>query len=119
MTLGQAAPAILKAKGLGAFGATAGGTGLVGGMLMWGYGLWWFAMAAPITLRYLRDGLPFNLGWWGYTFPIGVYAVATLKPGTLVPLTVITGFGHGLVALLALVWIVVAARTLHGMMLDG
>ena len=74
MTLGQAAPAIFAANDLGQYSSAAAGIGLIGGLLMWGYGLWWFAMAVLITGRYARDGLPFNLGWWGYTFPLGVFA---------------------------------------------
>ncbi|QPM90443.1 TDT family transporter [Pseudooceanicola algae] len=118
MTLGQAAPAILQAQGLGHLGATAAGIGAIGGLLMWGYGLWWFLMAALITQRYLREGLPFNLGWWGYTFPIGVYAVATYKLGAVFDVSVIGGaanlMGSLLVGLLAVVWGVVCLRTIRG-----
>ena len=110
MTLGEAAPAIFAAHGLDAYV----GVGLIGGMILWGYGLWWFAMAALITGRYLREGLPFNLGWWGYTFPIGVFAVATLKLGTLLPIGSIHVFGLMLVALLAVIWAIVATRTVRG-----
>ncbi len=55
----------------------------------WGYcgddalgcGLWWLLLAPLITVRYLRAEAPFNLGWWGYTFPICVYAIVTLRLG--------------------------------------
>jgi tellurite resistance protein TehA-like permease len=90
------------------------GVGLVGGLLLWGYGLWWLAIATLVTVRYLREGLPFNLGWWGYTFPIGVYAVTTLKLGTILPIPAIHGFGVALVVLLAVVWSIVAVRTVRG-----
>ena len=114
MTLGVAAPAILAANGLERFGPTMDGVGLLGGLLLWGYGLWWLAIAALVTVRYLREGLPFNLGWWGYTFPIGVYAVTTLKLGTILPIAAIHGFGVVLVMLLTVVWAIVAARTIRG-----
>ena len=114
MTLGGAAPAILSANGLERFGAFAEGLGLFGGLLLWGYGLWWLAMAVLVTLRYLRDGLPFNIGWWGYTFPLGVYAVATLKLGTLLPIAAIQVFGAVLVAVLAVLWVIVGTRTVRG-----
>ncbi|WP_062236498.1 TDT family transporter [Aureimonas sp. N4] len=114
MTLGGAAPAILAANGLERFGATMEGVGLVGGLLLWGYGLWWLAIATLVTVRYVREGLPFNLGWWGYTFPIGVYAVTTLKLGTILPIPAIHGFGVALVVLLAVVWSIVAVRTVRG-----
>ncbi|HEX4713070.1 TDT family transporter [Phenylobacterium sp.] len=114
LVLGEAAPAIFTANGLSDYGAAARGIGLVGGVLLWGYGFWWAAMAALITGRHLREGLPFNLGWWGYTFPIGVYAVATLKLSTLLPIPAFAVIGAGLVIVLALVWLVVGARTLRG-----
>ena len=114
LVMGGAAPAIFAANGLGDYGAAARGIGLIGGVLLWGYGFWWAAMAALITARYLREGLPFNLGWWGYTFPIGVYAVATLKLSTLLPLAAFAIIGGGLVILLAIMWLVVGARTVRG-----
>jgi tellurite resistance protein TehA-like permease len=114
LVLGGAAPAIFAANGLGDYGAAARGIGLVGGVLFWGYGFWWAAMAALITGRHLREGLPFNLGWWGYTFPIGVYAVTTLKLATLLPIPAFAAIGGGLVIALALIWLVVGARTLRG-----
>ena len=114
MTLGQAAPAIFAANDLGQYSSAAAGIGLIGGLLMWGYGLWWFAMAVLITGRYARDGLPFNLGWWGYTFPLSVFAVASLKLASLLPITAIYVFGLILVALLGAAWIVVGTRTVCG-----
>ncbi|HEX7758478.1 MAG TPA: TDT family transporter [Caulobacteraceae bacterium] len=114
LVLGGAAPGIFAAGGLGDYGAAARGIGLIGGVLLWGYGLWWAAMAALITARYLRQGLPFNLGWWGYTFPIGVFAVATLKLSAVLPVAAFAVAGGALVVLLAAVWLVVAARTIRG-----
>lgn len=67
-----------------------------------------------ITLRYLRSGIPFNLGWWGYTFPIGVYAVTTFKLGTTLNLTFFGIAGTLLTAVLATMWTLVTARTVAG-----
>lgn len=114
LVLGDAAPAVFTANGLGDYGAAARGVGLIGGVLLWGYSFWWAAMAALVTGRYLREGFPFNLGWWGYTFPIGVYAVTTLKLSTLLPLAAFGVIGGGLVILLAIMWLVVGARTVRG-----
>jgi C4-dicarboxylate transporter/malic acid transport protein len=114
LVLGAAAPAILAANGLGEYGVAARGAGLVGGLLLWGYGLWWLAMAALITVRQLRQGLPFNLGWWGFTFPLGVYAAATLRLAALLPIGPLAVFGEALVVSLAAIWLLVAARTLVG-----
>lgn len=114
LVLGQAAPAIFTAAGLGQYGDAARGIGLIGGLLLWAYGLWWAAMAVLITLRYLRQGLPFNLGWWGYTFPLGIFSVATLKLGTLLPIPAFNLFGMALVAALLVLWLIVGARTVRG-----
>jgi tellurite resistance protein TehA-like permease len=71
-------------------------------------------MAAVITLRYLHQGLPFNLGWWGYTFPLGVYAVATLRLSTILPILAIAVLGGALVLVLAALWLIVGVRTVRG-----
>jgi C4-dicarboxylate transporter/malic acid transport protein len=114
LVMGGAAPAIFTANGLAGVGEAARGIGIIGGLLLWGYGLWWMATAILITARYLRDGMPFNLGWWGYTFPLGVYAVATLRPSIVLPIHAFAVFGVGLVAALAILWLIVGALTLRG-----
>ncbi len=114
LVLGAAAPAVFGANGLAEYAPTAHGIGLIGALLLWGYGFWWAAMAVLITARYLREGLPFNLGWWGYTFPLGVYAVCTLKLATVLPIAAFAGFGAALVIALAILWLIVGARTIAG-----
>ncbi len=114
LLLGQDAPASFGAVGLPALGVVAQGLGVIGGAVLWGYGLWWLLMAMLVTGRYLRDGLPFNMGWWGFTFPLGVYAVATLalaRQTRLLPFAVI---GTVLVGLLVLLWGIVFVRTAIG-----
>jgi C4-dicarboxylate transporter/malic acid transport protein len=114
IVLGADAPAIFAAHGLAGIGPIAQGMGLLGGLLLWGFGLWWLFLAVLITLRYFCEGVPFNLGWWGYTFPLGVYTLATLKLGAILHLGAFTVFGSGLVLALAAMWTVVMARTLEG-----
>lgn len=114
LLLGGEAPAIFAANGLPGVGEIASGLGLVAGMTLWGFGLWWMLMALLITVRYLRDGIPFNLGWWGFTFPLGVYSLATLKLASILNLTFFSVFGTALVILLAAMWLIVGKRTLQG-----
>lgn len=45
------------------------------GMIMWGFALVWVCFAL-ISLATIRD-FPFNMGWWGFTFPLGVWATCT------------------------------------------
>lgn len=114
MLMGSSAPAILGAHGLTEAGVVARGFGVVGGLLLWAYGLWWMASALLITARYLRTGLPFNLGWWGYTFPLGVYALATLRLAQVLPIAAFAVFGTVLVAALACLWLIVGVLTARG-----
>ncbi|PMZ30423.1 C4-dicarboxylate ABC transporter, partial [Pseudomonas sp. GW247-3R2A] len=59
LLLGADAPAIFAANGLPGIGEIAAGLGLVAGITLWGFGFWWMLMAVLITVRYLRDGIPF------------------------------------------------------------
>lgn len=115
LVLGQDAPAIFTAHGMAAqIGSVAEGIGLIGGVLFWGLGLWWMVLALLITVRYFKQGIPFNLGWWGFTFPLGVYAVTTLKLGQMLQMPFFDVMGVVLVAVLVVMWVIVAAKTLMG-----
>lgn len=114
LLLGADAPAIFAANGLAGIGEIVEGQGLISGVILWGVGLWWIVMAAMITVRYFRSGIPFNLGWWGFTFPLGVYSLATLRLGSVLHLTFFNVAGCVLVLALALMWLVVGKRTLVG-----
>ncbi|TVY82994.1 Sulfite efflux pump SSU1 [Lachnellula suecica] len=51
---------------------------------MWGFGLvWLFFALASIS----RSRFPFNMGWWGFTFPLGVFTVSTATIGKELPST--------------------------------
>ena len=114
LALGEAAPDVLSQNGLASYAVAFRGASLLGGLLLWGYGLWWLTMAALITVRQLRVGLPFNLGWWGYTFPLGVFTLATLKLAHLLPIRALMTMGQSLIAILAVIWVIVAVRTVRG-----
>jgi tellurite resistance protein TehA-like permease len=50
--------------------------------IMWGFGfVWLFFAFASIT----RRPFPFNMGWWGFTFPLGVYTTSTLQMAAELP----------------------------------
>ena len=71
-------------------------------------------MAVIITLRYLCEGLPFNMGWCGSTFPIGVCAVATRALGRQNDMALFTTISGMFVVALAGFRVLVPMRTLHG-----
>ena len=114
LLLGADAPAIFAANGFARIGEVAEGIGLISGVALWGFGVWWLSMAVLITVRYFRSGIPFNLGWWGFTFPLGVYSLATLRLGDLLHLSFFDVAGCVLVVMLALMWLIVGARTVKG-----
>jgi tellurite resistance protein TehA-like permease len=41
------------------------------GLLFWGFALLWFVIA--VMMLALSGGFPFNMGWWGFIFPVGTY----------------------------------------------
>jgi C4-dicarboxylate transporter/malic acid transport protein len=114
LVLGRVAPAVLGAVGMADIGAVAHGVGVIGGLIIWGYGAWWLVMAAAITVSYMKDGLPFNLGWWGFTFPLGVYTLATLALGAQTGMGLFAVLGGILTVALLGFWITVAVRTVSG-----
>ena len=114
LVIGGDAPAVFGAHALDALGTLMQGAGVLAALLLWGFGLWWLLLACLITARHFRSGVPFNLGWWGYTFPLGVYTLASLRLGAVLHLGALTVFGCVLAAGLALMWLVVMARTLEG-----
>ena len=114
LILGKDAQPIFAAYDMAYVGTGAAAFSVVGGTMLWGFGLWWLLLATLITIRYFRAGIPFNLGWWGYTFPLGVYTVATLRLGTTLGLEFFSLFGTLLTCALAVMWLFVATRTLHG-----
>lgn len=88
--------------------------GVLYGVPVLGFALLWASLAAAITLRTARTGMPFTLAWWSFTFPLGTCVTG------LSGLAAHTGLGMfkamaavGYVLLLG-AWVLVAARTFRG-----
>jgi tellurite resistance protein TehA-like permease len=112
LLLGGDAPVVFAASGLSGVGEVAFGLGIIGGTMLWGYGFWWLLLAILKTWRYLGDDMPFNLGCWGLTFPLGVYSLATLALANASRLAFFSVVGSILVMCLAVVWLIVAVLTI-------
>ncbi|KAK7218749.1 hypothetical protein V2G26_006752 [Clonostachys chloroleuca] len=84
--------------------------GIFNGLVMWGFALVWlaFALISIITTQ----SFPFNMGWWGFTFPLGVLATCT----SLLAENLQSQFFQVATMILSLsvvlLWAVVAVRTM-------
>jgi C4-dicarboxylate transporter/malic acid transport protein len=92
-------------------GAMTGAADLVA-LVLWGFGFWWFTLSILLTAYQARGGLPFNLGWWGLTFPLGVFTVGTDLLAAVFRLPWMDDIAIGLYGLLATFFLLVATRTL-------
>ncbi|TRX72969.1 TDT family transporter [Pseudomonas mangiferae] len=114
LLMGQGAPAAFAGTPLQGAAQLARDIGLVGGLALWGAGFWWLAIASLFTMRYIRQRMVFNLGWWGFTFPLGAFTLATLELHRLTGLAAFAWLGGFLGLQLAAVWTLVMSRTLRG-----
>ncbi|MCL8250398.1 TDT family transporter [Aeromicrobium fastidiosum] len=87
---------------------------LVYGIPMWGFAMLWLAIAATLTARTAREGLPFSLTWWSFTFPVGTVVTGTSGLAQLTGNHVLQVAAGALFVLLLSAWSVVAVRTLRG-----
>ncbi|MHB1594072.1 MAG: SLAC1 family transporter [Streptosporangiaceae bacterium] len=98
---------------LGTMAASIGPVSLVAACILWGFGAWSLLVALALMGRYLHAGrLPFGIGWWGFTFPIGALTLAAASLADAWSLAVLGDIALGLFAFLVVVWLVVTAATL-------
>lgn len=45
--------------------------GVLVGLILWGFAIVWFVVA--VMMLAVSGGFPFNMGWWGFIFPVGEY----------------------------------------------
>lgn len=82
-------------------------------LLVWGFGLWWYALAAVQTYQGIRHKeIPFALSWWAFVFPQGAFVLATQQFGHLAG---IAALSFPLWTVLAATWLVVLFKTLEGL----
>ncbi|SDE08466.1 TDT family transporter [Paraburkholderia lycopersici] len=118
ITLGEAAAKAFSGTALQSVAILARAFGVLGALLLWGSGLWWLACAVLFMWRYHREGLPFNLGWWGLTFPTGVYTLATLNLARATHSNAFLNIGVALQVILDLLWGAVLGRTIRGLIYE-
>jgi tellurite resistance protein TehA-like permease len=70
--LGALAPGLVPG-----YGDALGKLALCYGVPIWGFTMLWVALAATLTARQVRVGMPFAASWWSFTFPVGNVVLAT------------------------------------------
>lgn len=81
-------------------------------LIMWAFGLTWLCFA--LASIYKSRPFPFNMGWWGFTFPLGVMALSTMEFGRIFPSLFFKILGTIFAVAVILLWCVVAAGTARG-----
>ncbi|SNX87359.1 related to Malic acid transport protein [Melanopsichium pennsylvanicum] len=83
-------------------------------LVIWGLGLVWLVLAvSSLVDLWLVSKLTFNLGWWGFTFPLGVFATAAIKFGSVLDSRAFRIIGTVLALIEVLLWIFIAIMTLR------
>ena len=114
LVLGHQAPTLMASLGLAQLGQLFHQAGILASLILLGFGLWWLGIAVLTTLHHAKQDLPFNLGWWGLTFPLGVYTLAILTLAQQLNLAFLYAVGYAFAAILMLLWSLVATKTAQG-----
>lgn len=114
LVLGHQAPTLMASLGLAQLGQFFQQVGILASLILLGFGLWWLGIAVLTTLHHAKQDLPFNLGWWGLTFPLGVYTLAILTLAQQLNLAFLYAVGYAFAAILMLLWSLVATKTAQG-----
>ena len=83
--------------------------GFMMGLIMWGFSLVWlfFAVASIIRVTF-----PINLGAWGFVFPLGVFANATLMLSKQLPSGFLRVLGTIFSVSVVMLWIAISLMTI-------
>ncbi|KAJ9606465.1 Plasma membrane sulfite pump involved in sulfite metabolism [Cladophialophora chaetospira] len=112
MQMGKVAKEVFPKTGT--LDMTAGNTfynlGVALGLIIWGYGLVWLFFALGSITRSKK--FPFNMGWWGFTFPLGVYSVATTTLAKDLPSAFFRILGTISSLIVVFLWLLVSIMTL-------
>ncbi len=80
--------------------------------LFWGFGLWCYFIAIFVTYHYRKTtAIPYGLGWWAYTFPLGAYTISTIFLYKTFNVAVFQWIAYLLYATLVYFFIVVVINT--------
>ncbi|KAF8322137.1 C4-dicarboxylate transporter/malic acid transport protein [Clavulina sp. PMI_390] len=88
---------------------------IVVALVMWGVGLFWLCNAVFTVFDTIRDHkIPFNMGWWAFTFPIGVLSSSTTSLARALDSPVFRVIGTLFSLSVVLLWMLVSTYTALG-----
>lgn len=85
--------------------------GILVAFVLWGAALGWIAFAV-ISISTTKS-FPFNMGWWGFTFPLGVFTTCTGLMATELSSTFFKVVTEAFSIAILLLWAVIAAKTVR------
>jgi len=86
---------------------------VVVGLVLWGLGLWWFFHGiSSVLIRCIRGKIPFNMGFWGFIFPLGVFTSSTVAITKALPSAFFSYLATVFIVALIILWLYVAGGTL-------
>ncbi|WP_327328240.1 TDT family transporter [Streptomyces sp. NBC_01210] len=109
--LADVAPVAISAPyatGLGTFA-------VIYGVPVMGFALMWLALAGATVVRAAREGMPFTMTWWAFTFPVGTCVTGAEALAAHTGRAPFEWLAVGLFALLVTAWAVTGVRTLRGL----
>ncbi|MET9514045.1 TDT family transporter [Streptomyces sp. NPDC002994] len=110
-SLADVAPGATQAPYADALGAFA----VIYGVPVMGFALLWLALAAAMVVRAARNGMPFAMTWWAFTFPVGTCVTGAAGLARHTGLDALGWLAAALYAALVVAWAVAGVRTARGL----
>ncbi|MDA8229480.1 MAG: C4-dicarboxylate ABC transporter [Desulfitobacterium hafniense] len=89
----------------------------LGAVVIWGFGIWIVGIILMISIYHVRrGGIPFNLGWWAFIFPLAAYTIASQKITLYFASPLTYGYTAFLIILLVFLWLYTFCNTILGVL---
>ncbi|KAG8876797.1 Plasma membrane sulfite pump involved in sulfite metabolism [Tulasnella sp. 331] len=96
-------------------GWTLWGAGLIFALMLWGLGIWFMFIAVSSFAHRWKEGtLRFNMGWWGFTFPLASLTLSTLLIGSELDSKGFQVVGTVFTLMVIILWTFVSIPTVKG-----
>ncbi|KAM0748108.1 hypothetical protein T439DRAFT_328090 [Meredithblackwellia eburnea MCA 4105] len=88
------------------------GVSICTSLIIWAFGWFWLLVALYVIIDMsFQRKVPFNMGWWGLTFPIGAHATATVTFAKQLGSTTFEMVGMIQSCVVCFLWLYIASMT--------